>query len=81
MIQIAPIDSRLLVAHSATVSKKPHKVEEAATTYTAKQPVKAAPAPRADEARQIRYIDPERARRLTKEILDKHHDLFRRLAQ
>lgn len=63
------------------VQKKSAKVEESSAPYTAAKPVKAAALLKKDEPRQIRYIDPETARKLTKDILDKHHDLFRRLAQ
>lgn len=61
------------------MSKKPHKVEETTTPYAAKKPAKAAPAP--VQANQVRYIDRATARRLTKDILDKHSELFRKLAQ
>jgi hypothetical protein len=63
------------------VSKKPPKVGEAATPYTAKKTAKAGPASKPDQPQQIRYVDREVARKLTKDILDKHHDLFRKLAQ
>jgi hypothetical protein len=63
------------------VSKKPHKVGEPTGPYTAKKPVKGAPAAKTDQPQQIRYVDRETARKLTKDILDKHHDLFRKLAQ
>ena len=79
---MAPIDTKHRSDQLVRVNKKPHKVEETGTPYTAKKPVKAAAAmPKAEEVPQIRYIDPETARKLTKDILDKHHDLFRRLAQ
>lgn len=63
------------------MKKKPSKVEETATPYAAKKPAKVAAPVSKLQGKQIRYIDPEAARKLTKEILDKHHDLFRRLAQ
>ncbi len=64
------------------MSKKPHKIEEPKAAYPAKKPVKTAPAPaQVNQSGQIRYVDRETARRLTKDILDKHHDLFRKLAQ
>ncbi len=63
------------------MSKKPQKVTEPSAPYTAKKPVKAAPAPVANKDGQVRYIDPATARKLTKDILDKRHDLFRKLAQ
>lgn len=64
------------------MSKKPHKIEEPKAAYTAKQPVKmAVRSSVASKDGQVRYIDPETARKLTKDILDKHHDLFRKLAQ
>ncbi|MEJ1971100.1 MAG: hypothetical protein WDM96_00795 [Lacunisphaera sp.] len=62
--------------------KKPSKVAESTSSYAAKKPAKATvPATNADQPRQVRYVDRETARKLTKDILDKHHDLFRKLAQ
>jgi hypothetical protein len=61
------------------VKKKPRKVEESAAPYTGKKP--AAGAGAVGEGKQIRYLDPVAARKLTKEILDKHDELFRKLAQ
>ncbi len=79
---LPPVDTVAPTAHSPDVSKKPHKVEESAAPYTAKKPVKAeARASVTSKDGQVRYIDPETARKLTKDILDKHHDLFRKLAQ
>ena len=64
------------------MSKKQHKVAEPQAPYPAKKPVKAAaPSSVASKDGQVRYIDRETARKLTKDILDKHHDLFRKLAQ
>ncbi|MFZ5496505.1 MAG: hypothetical protein ACOZE5_14365 [Verrucomicrobiota bacterium] len=61
---------------------KPRKVEEPQAPCAAKKPAKAAaPGANADQPRQVRYLDRETARKLTKDILDKHHDLFRKLAQ
>ena len=62
---------------------KPRKVQEPAGTYAAtpKQPASAsARAPKAADG-QVRYIDPATARKLTKQIFDKHDGLFRKLAQ
>ena len=64
------------------MKKKPAKVQEPRANYAAKKPAKAVALPRApDSARSIRYLDSETARKLTKDIMDKHHDLFRKLAQ
>lgn len=64
------------------MSKKPSKVGEAQAPYTAKKPVKAAAAvAHGDQPSPVRYVDRETARKLTKDILDKRHDLFRKLAQ
>jgi hypothetical protein len=81
LLSIRPVDSRHVPGQFRGVNKKPHKIEEPKAPYAAKKPAKAEPARKADEARQIRYIDTETARKLTKDILDKHHDLFRKLAQ
>jgi hypothetical protein len=62
---------------------KPRKVQEPAGTYAAtpKPPVSAsARAPKAPDA-QVRYIDAATARKLTKQIFEKHDGLFRKLAQ
>lgn len=61
--------------------KKPSKVGEATTPYVAKKAT-GSPTPTAGApAKEIRYVDVETARKLTGEILDKHHELFRKLAQ
>jgi hypothetical protein len=61
------------------VKKKPQKLEEPAAPYTADKPRAKAPATNADQP--VRYVDNETARKLTKQIFDKHHELFRKLAQ
>lgn len=33
------------------------------------------------DGKQVRYLDAKIARKLTEEIFDKHHELFRKLAQ
>lgn len=82
MTYIGPVDTPLPSPHPAPVSKKPHKVGEPQAPYTAKKPVKAeARSAGASKDGQVRYVDRETARKLTKDILDKHHDLFRKLAQ
>ncbi len=77
-----PVDTPAPPPHRAPVSKKPRKVEEPQAPYAAKKPAKAvaASAP-VDQAPPIRYVDREAARKLTKDILDKRTDLFRKLAQ
>ena len=64
------------MAHSAPVSKKPHKVEEAATPYTTKKPVKAEPAPA-----QPRPSDDAAFQRITDKIFAERKELLRKLAQ
>ncbi|HXA14962.1 MAG TPA: hypothetical protein VNW23_07525 [Opitutaceae bacterium] len=60
---------------------KPRKVGEPAGTYITKKPaIKASLAPKAGE-QHVRYIDAKTARKLTEQIFDKHHELFRKLAQ
>jgi hypothetical protein len=78
---VPPVDTHTGGEHLGSVSKKPHKIGEPKATYAAKKPVKAVPAPKKDQPQQIRYVDREIARKLTKDILDKHHALFRKLAQ
>jgi len=63
------------------VKKKPAKVEEAAAPYAARKPAKKAAPAASTDGKQVRYLDRETASKLTKEIMDKHHDLFRKLAQ
>ncbi|HEX2862763.1 MAG TPA: hypothetical protein VHN79_14040, partial [Lacunisphaera sp.] len=79
---LPPIDTIPARAHRARVSKKSSKVGESAANYAAKKPVQAAtPSPQASKPGQVRYLDRETARKLTRDILDKRHDLFRKLAQ
>lgn len=78
---LPPVDTTAPPAHCAAVSKKPHKVEEAATPYVAKKPAVPAAAPKTDQAGQIRYIDTGTARKLTAKIFKEHDELFRKLAQ
>lgn len=79
VVPFGPVDTPAPPPHPALVSKKPRKVEEPHAPYPAKKPAKAAAAPA--QANQVRYVDRETARRLTKDILDKHSELFRKLAQ
>ncbi|MBI2813240.1 MAG: hypothetical protein HYX71_03020 [Opitutae bacterium] len=58
------------------MSKKPHKVEEAATPYTAKKPVQAALAPA-----QPRPSDDAAFQRVTEKIFAERKELLRKLAQ
>lgn len=73
---LPPVDSRPSGPQSAAVSKKPHKVEEAAPPYTAKQPVKAAPAPT-----QPRPSDDAAFQRITDKIFAERKELLRKLAR
>ena len=77
LIRIAPVDSGLLVAHSAAVNKKPHKVEEAATPYTAKQPVKAVSAVQSGP----RYAPIGKVRASNVKLLQVHRVVLQKLAQ
>ena len=63
------------------MKKKPAKVGEAAAPYAAKKPAKGAASAASSDGKPVRYLDREVASKLTKEIMDKHHDLFRKLAQ
>src|SRR4051812_12217044 len=63
---LASVDTSPLAAHIAGVSKKPRKVGEPTGPYTAKKTVKASARPSsASKDSQVRYIDPETARKLT----------------
>ena len=78
--QVGPVDSGELPPKFPCVTKKPHKVEEPATSYPAKKaPKTTVPASATEHA--VRYVDPAKARELTKKILDKHSDRFRRIAE
>jgi hypothetical protein len=59
------------------VSKKPSKVQEAATPYPAKKPAQAAPA----VAANVRYADPAQARKSMDKVFRVHKELLRKLAQ
>jgi hypothetical protein len=60
---------------------KQRKVGEPAGTYITKKPaITTSLAPKAGE-QHVRYIDAKTARKLTEQIFDKHHELFRKLAQ
>ena len=72
------VDNTLRVAHSAAVSKKPHKVEEAATPYTAKPPVKAALAP---AQTGIRYADLAKVRETNAKLIRVHQIVLQKLAR
>jgi hypothetical protein len=78
--QVGPVDSGELPPQFPCVTKKPHKVEEPAAPYPAKKVAKTT-VPASSTEQPVRYVDPAKARELTKKILDKHSDLFRRLAQ
>lgn len=62
------------------MNKKPHKVDEPAALSPAKKAAKTT-VPVSPEEQPVRYVDSAKARELTKKILDKHSDPFRRLAQ
>lgn len=63
---------------------KPRKVQEPAAAYSSapkkKGQAKTSAASKPQD-HQVRYIDVETARKFTEQILDKHHELFRKLAQ
>lgn len=59
------------------MSKKPHKVQEAATRYPAKKPAKATPA----STPGVRYADPVQAKKSMDKVFSVHKELLRKLAQ
>ncbi|MEI6107703.1 MAG: hypothetical protein WCR49_11895 [Opitutae bacterium] len=64
------------------MKKKPAKVEESSVPYVAKQATKAtASVSSGVDGNPVRYLDAKVARKMTGEIFDKHHELFRKLAQ
>lgn len=65
------------------MKKKPAKIEEPSSAYSAKKRTAppAAPLAKAEEARQIRYATPEQARKAMRKVFRVHHELFRKLAQ
>ena len=77
LADIGPVDSGLGVAHSAAVSKKPHKVEEATTPYTAKKPVPAATRPQAGP----KSITLEEVRTTNARLMQVHRKVLQKLAQ
>lgn len=79
-----PVDSGRLTEHIARVSKKPRKIEEAATPYAAKKPVPAMAKPAystTSPAPAIRYASPEQVRKAAEKVFKVHEELFRKLAQ
>ena len=60
------------------MSKKPHKVEEAATPYTARKPVKAAPAPTKSA---VRPADDATFKKIADKIFAERKELLHKLAQ
>lgn len=80
MLYSAPVDTRQPAAHITRVNKKPRKVQEAATPYPAKKPVKAAPAPEAGNT-GVRYMDDAAFKKAADKVFKTHHELFRKLAQ
>lgn len=67
--------------HPAPVNKKPSKVEESATPYTAKKPVKVAATAPKTEGAGVRYMDDAAFNRASKKVFKVHKELFRKLAQ
>lgn len=64
------------------MSKKPSKVQETATPYSAKKPVKAGPAvTKANPTGQTRFMDDATFKKASAKVFKVHHELFRKLAQ
>ena len=74
-----PVDRSSRRLQFGPVKKKPAMASEAAAPYAAKKAGKGKVIPKAESG--VRYLDSETAQKLTKDIFDKHHDLFRKLAQ
>jgi len=71
-----PVDTAVSAAHLFTVSKKPHKVAESASSYAAKKPAKAAAlSTRATSADDAAF------KRITNKIFTERKELLRKLAQ
>ena len=75
---LPPVDSRPSVAHSAPVSKKPHKVDEPQAPYAAKKPAKAEPAPAQPG---IRYADLAKVRETNAKLIQVHRVVLAKLAR
>ena len=73
-----PVDTSRRSRHSVPVSKKPSKVQETATPYTAKQPVKAAPATSKPGPRSA---DLEKVRAGNAKLVQVHRKVLQKLAQ
>jgi hypothetical protein len=64
------------------VSKKPHKVEEAATPYAAKMPAKAALTSAAKtESTGVSYMGNAAFKKASAKVFKVHRELFRKSAQ
>ena len=79
---VRPVDSGGRRAQLGGVKKKPAKVGESPVPYAAKPATRAAESVSSGaDGKPVRYLDAKIARKLTEEIFDKHHELFRKLAQ
>jgi hypothetical protein len=61
------------------VSKKPSKVEESQSTYAAKKPAKAEPAP--VQTGGTRYADLKKVRETNAKLIQVHRTVLQKLAQ
>jgi len=75
---VTPVDTPPPPPHLSPVSKKPSKVQETATPYTAKKPVKAAPAP---TPAGPRFADLEKIRASNAKLIQVHSKVLHKLAQ
>lgn len=76
------VDTAASTAHLPDVSKKPHKVGEAAAPYTAKKAAKAAvPLTSSGNSSGVRYIDDATFKKASAKVFKVHDELFRKLAQ
>lgn len=68
-----PVDTAAPEAHRFAVIKKPHKVEDPASPYPAKKPVKAKPG--------VKFADPAKVKETNAKLMQVHRVVLHKLAR
>jgi hypothetical protein len=78
---LPPVDTAAPAAHCPGVSKKPRKVDEAATPYAAKKPVKVAAASPKSTVPGGQTVDAAAFKKVADKIFSERKELLHKLAQ
>ena len=78
MADLGPVDTPAPPPHPVPVNKKPRKVAEPQTPYSARKPVKAAPA---QASSGPRFADLEKVRASNTKLIQVHSKVLQKLAQ